>query len=428
MLKSPADCKESTRKPENHFMKIIKLVLIVALNWIASTAFGQGVWTQKADIPYFPRARAYGFAVGNQGYLGGGHDDNGEEADGSFEFNPATNTWTDANGSWMRYDALGFTIGDKGYTGFELWGTSTQIFEYDFATGFWSTLTSFSNLRDFPTAVSIGDKAYFGLGEFDNTKYKDWYEYDLALDFWNQLSDYPGTGNRGLIAFSIGDKGYVGLGAITGSTPAADFWEYDPANDTWTRKADFPGGWRDEAVAFVIGNRGYVGTGKGASVVGQGNLKNDLWEYNPFTDSWTQMADMPAAKRCNAVAFAIDGKGYVGTGGTGGTGPSFTAGTTYGDFWEFTPPYNTTGIDKSENLKVEICPNPATSYLTIETKNFNGEQIQFQCFDSFGKIVQEFSLEKESTTIDLAYLPAGVHFYSLQKGESVQNGKFTIIR
>lgn len=405
------------------------LFLIITLNSTTLCVFGQGTWTQKADIPYFPRARAHAFSIDSYGYLGGGHDDAGEEADGFFKFNPVTNTWTEENGSDMRYDALGFSAGGKGYTGFELWGTSPQIWEYDPVTGFWDVSTSFGNLRDFPTAVAIGERIFFGLGEFDTTKYKDWYEYNPDTHQWDYFrTGYPGAGNRGLIAFSIGDKGYVGLGVTTGKTPTADFWEYDPVNDTWTRKADFPGGWRDEAVAFVIGNRGYVGTGKGATVAGQGNLRNDLWEYNPFTDAWTQMADMPAAKRCNAVAFAIGGKGYVGTGGTGGTGPSFTAGTTYGDFWEFTPPYNTTGVVNSENLKVEISPNPATKYLTVETKNFNGEKIQFQCFDSFGKIVQEFPLERESTSVNVSQLPAGIYFYSLQQEGAVVNGKFTIIR
>jgi hypothetical protein len=82
-------------------------------------------------------------------------------------------------------------------------------------------------------------------------------------------------------------------------------------HSTWTRKRDFPGKGRHDAVAFALNNKGYFGTG--VSTVGYELLK-DFWEYDPAADNWTQITDFPGNARMASVAFTIGGKGYVGTG------------------------------------------------------------------------------------------------------------------
>ena len=44
-----------------------------------------------------------------------------------------------------------------------------------------------------------------------------------------------------------------------------DFWEYDPATNTWTQKADFGGTARQYATGLSIGSKGYIGTGNGSN-------------------------------------------------------------------------------------------------------------------------------------------------------------------
>lgn len=95
----------------------------------------------------------------------------------------------------------------------------------------------------------------------------------------------------------------------------------------WKRIADFPNGARQMAVAFVINGKGYVGTGKLDN-----KYFSDLWEYSPETDSWKKMADFPGEARSHAIGFEMNGKGYIGFGtGTNGS---------YHDLWEYDPETN----------------------------------------------------------------------------------------
>ncbi len=80
--------------------------------------------------------------------------------------------------------------------------------------------------------------------------------------------------------------------------------------NTWTQKASLPASPRIGAVAFSINGYGYVGTGQDTS----GNVLNDFWKYDPVTDAWTQVADFAGSARRSAVAFINNNKGYVGTG------------------------------------------------------------------------------------------------------------------
>ena len=96
-----------------------------------------------------------------------------------------------------------------------------------------------------------------------------------------------------------------------------DFWEYDPSTNTWTQKADFGGPARRGAVAFVVNGKGYVTSGWSAT-----GLYNDLWEYNPIADTWQQKANFGGLARSGAVALVIDDKAYIGTGLSGGSAAS----------------------------------------------------------------------------------------------------------
>jgi len=82
------------------------------------------------------------------------------------------------------------------------------------------------------------------------------------------------------------------------------------APDTWTQKTSLPGPPRAGAVAFAMNGYGYAGTGLDSS----GNLLNDFWKYDPINDSWSQSASFIGTGRKNAVAFVTGSFAYVGTG------------------------------------------------------------------------------------------------------------------
>ena len=145
---------------------------------------------------------------------------------------------------------------------------------------------------------------------------------------WLKLPDYPGQGRLGVNSLAIGNFGYIGMG-YDGSTGNSDWHQYNPGSNTWTQMASLPsaaGLW--SSVTFVINNLGYIVTGAKSP-----GLTNTTWEYNPGTNSWAAKATFPGVARENAAGFAIGTKGYVGTG--------YGNSTTWNDFYEYDQPSDT---------------------------------------------------------------------------------------
>ena len=115
-------------------------------------------------------------------------------------------------------------------------------------------------------------------------------------------------------------------------------------------EVDFPGTARGSAVCFVINNKAYVGTGANTSKTEEKERYRDFYccsfidtisykcdgtDLPTWSGRWDRTAlgvtSMPesAAARNGAVAFSINGKGYV---GLGYDGVNYLR-----DFWEFDP-------------------------------------------------------------------------------------------
>ena len=156
-------------------------------------------------------------------------------------------------------------------------------------------------------AVASNGSVYIGLG-FDGTnRLLDFWEYNSEQDAWFGRDTFPGTGRTGAISFSVNNKVYVGLGH-DGVNYLNDLWEYDPADDSWERKADCPSSGRSGATAFAIGDLGYICSGY------DGNYLKDFWSYNPSSNEWTKLTSPLGSKRNEAVVFVIDNKAYLATG------------------------------------------------------------------------------------------------------------------
>jgi N-acetylneuraminic acid mutarotase len=155
---------------------------------------------------------------------------------------------------------------------------------------------------------------------------------------WKVSSEFEGVGRTEAVSFTVGDMVYIGLGyngtvGYTGSERLNDFWAFQKTSGTWKRVASFPGAARNNAVAFVVDGIGYVGTGFDGT---QG--LSDFWAYNPTTDSWSEVADLAdfgGVARYGAVAFSIGNKGYIATGNGAGAEGYLK------DLWEYNPASNT---------------------------------------------------------------------------------------
>jgi N-acetylneuraminic acid mutarotase len=113
---------------------------------------------------------------------------------------------------------------------------------------------------------------------------------------WIDRTPLPnGQGREMDLSFTYKNLGFMGLGLDR------DLWCYDSQSNSWMQKRSFPGSYRQGAYCFALDSEAFFGGG---------NSLKDFWKYNARTDSWTQLPSAPFASSY-AIAFAVNGKGYV---------------------------------------------------------------------------------------------------------------------
>ena len=67
---------------------------------------------------------------------------------------------------------------------------------------------------------------------------------------------------------------------------------------------------RASAAACSLNGKGYIFGGR----TQDGTYLNDLWQYDPSTDSWTQIDTLPGSPRVKPLMIADDEALYIGLG------------------------------------------------------------------------------------------------------------------
>jgi N-acetylneuraminic acid mutarotase len=222
--------------------------------------------------------------------------------------------------------------------GFVVCGSYTNdVFKYDKLNDSWSQLQDFPAAgRGYSYGVTVGNKAYMGLGSTSNGLYpNDWWEYNMDNDSWTQKSSLPTDGRNHPAMIAINNKIYMGCGSNDNGN-LGDWWEYDIINDVWSQKTSIIGNDRHHPFYFGIGNYAYVGFGHGSSPVAGTNptsyIYNDFYRYDPTNDNWIQLSNFPSEARVAGTQFSYNGKGYILSGDGDNHGPLDS-----GEFWEYNP-------------------------------------------------------------------------------------------
>lgn len=144
---------------------------------------------------------------------------------------------------------------------------------------------------------------------------------------WVTKAEFDGNVRSEAVSFVINDTAYISTG-WDGTNNAIsrmnDLWKYDAVKGGWIQMADFPGIPRSSAIAFAVSGKGYVGTG----FDGVNTKLKDMWQYDPAANSWVQKNDFAGSARYDAVGFGILDKGYIATGFDGAW---------LKDFWQYDP-------------------------------------------------------------------------------------------
>ena len=135
--------------------------------------------------------------------------------------------------------------------------------------------------------------------------------FQLQAQVWEQVSSIPGSFSEShhSFAFSLDGMGYI----VTGNSEFGvrdDFYQYNPSTDSWTALAPFPGGGRGFAIGDTLDGKAYFGFGTDG-----GTRLNDLWVFDPADMSWTELASCPCEARIHPALVAQKGKVFVGMGG-----------------------------------------------------------------------------------------------------------------
>lgn len=130
---------------------------------------------------------------------------------------------------------------------------------------------------------------------------------------WEHISDFPTEIEGTRTSFVLDDVFYFHNNNMDyNNTGGIDIWTYALTTKKWERVITFPGGERKDPLSFVINGKAYMGFGYTYLEFYKQNLKKDLWEYNPATNEWTQMRDMPVFDNFKIISlFSLQGKGYV---------------------------------------------------------------------------------------------------------------------
>ncbi len=375
------------------------LSILVLLQFSFGYSQTANFWTKKADFGGLKRERAVAFVIDQTAYVGTGIDTAETALKDFWSYDPINDTWSqiaDLPGDGRR-NAVAFAIGGFGYVGSGINADSStepgaaklsDFYRYDESNNNWTSIASFPGGGGagiyFATGFAIDSKGYICGGKYGPNNYtSQLWEYKPSIDQWTQLANFPGGLRYQMSSFTIGLKAYVGLGADQDAYNN-DIYCFDAATNQWAQVSDLPASVRASAMSFSIGTRGFICMGT------NGGFLDDLWEYNPYSDSWSVRAPYGGSSRKSGVAFTIGGKAYVGT-GKGYSGKKAS-------FWEYTP-YEILNVEQLSAFTFTVFPNPSSDFITIKSD----QKLAYSLCSQNGQTIDTI----EENWMDIRHLPTG---------------------
>jgi N-acetylneuraminic acid mutarotase len=298
---------------------------------ITPTGTNASAWTAGADES-FARWEAGTFSYNGLMYVFGGFIDRSLDATAECDvYNPATNTWsyvTTIPSGPLTHSAVtlvGDTVylagGNIGAFGNTKAGVATSaVLTYDLTTGIWGSVASL------PTAVTSGGMVcinnqliYFGginaasTADLDNT-----WSLDLTNPnaTWVAQANMPDARNHigyceiDGIAYAVGGEHlYNQVGGNDASVDA-----YNPLTNTWTAVASLPMPWSGIHGTTIVVNNKIVIVGGQTNGGYDGIYLNQIEEYDPLANIWSNVGTLPEANQGQAVAYI--GNQLIVAGGT----------------------------------------------------------------------------------------------------------------
>jgi hypothetical protein len=309
--------------------KLLVLTACLALLGLASTATAQqpapGEWGLRAGTLQPLSELALAESNGKL-YLMGGYPPNRVTARTVQIYDIATNTWVFGpqlpmpNNHGMAASVNGkiYLIGGQ-LNADDPPNTNSYVntvYELDPAVGQWVTKAPMPTARSSGFAVAHDGKIYVAGGRLPRGS--DFAVYDPAADTWEVLPNLPTQRNHFTGAAIKGRIHYVGGREGNGLSPlmTTKHEVFDPETRTWSNAAPIL---RPSSGMNGVMARGlfHIWGGEGPA----GMFPNHDY-YNPQTDTWTQLPNMPIPVHGIVGSAYVDGLIWATGGGTGIGGSS----------------------------------------------------------------------------------------------------------
>ena len=294
-------------------------------------------WKKGAPFPY-PDEELYGVALNGKMYVIGGWDE-GKAAGLNYEYDPATDKWTEKKGMprLAHHAALAATNG-KIYVigGFVppkdtqiptggAWEPIAETWEYDPAADSWKSLAPVPTKRGAAVAVEVAGKIYVIGGATTVAGSKDPYftffgpslvlttneVFDPATNKWESRKPMSVARNHAYAA-AVNGKIYV-IGGRTGhafilsATNTDVVEEYSPVSDMWSAPKERMPTPRSGGATGTDGRRIYIAGGEVTTKELVGAFRA-VEAYEPATNSWISLPPMSMPR--HGIAGAVIGNEF----------------------------------------------------------------------------------------------------------------------
>ena len=317
-------------------MKMPKLILCLFLIFLlwgcndpAISPYSAVSFVKKTSMPGSGRASAVAFVLNGKAYVALGRSAvRSGQLNDCWQYDPVLDSWTQKASfpGLARVKASAAVVDGKAYVGL---GFNIEVGVYNFDAclkDFWMydpVSDSWERKADFPINSTDGcgcfvaDNTIYVTSGMDGAGFggDTWKYIPLTGQpgSWVKLNPFGGLIRAAGIACATNEHCYFGTGYRTYNVN--DWWEYFPLTDSWKQRKSMPDNGRENAVSLSINNRVFISSGRHfAGNLTGGGVKSDMLEYDIIRDVWYERGSIPVSGRENAIAFSLNGKGYIGFG------------------------------------------------------------------------------------------------------------------
>jgi len=310
----------------------------------------------------------------------------------------------------------------------------TTVDEYDPSTETWSRKTELAVSHLQGSCKVYNGKIYVIGGRIPTGPMglKHMHIYDPATNTWTETSPMP-SARWGQASCTLNGKIYAiagydgGENNSTNEIALAVVEEYDPATDTWRSMGDMPIP-RYIAAWGVIDDTIYYTAGFGYNTENWFPVTTEA--YDPSTDTWTALEDIPQSRRLSA-SCVFDEKLYV----IGGWDVDFNS---TNDVYVYDPGAGSpTLISESTPNEFSLSqnyPNPFNPKTIINYQLDQPGMVNLVIYDLLGRKVATLVDEMKTpgshaVTWDANGFASGVYFYRIESGDSkVMTQKMMLVK